>query len=164
MSLSFFLGEEEAGWFNNIFSTYCTPADFSGILASCNADSLAIDNEEALFEIVVNSAVEFAVHCVVLEHVSHVVNGEKVVDSNYFDVIALGWGTEYEPADAAKTINTYFCHNFVYKIGLLCSFWSYWKLLRRNANRSRADGGLGRAPKTPQRYYYFLNFRQVSAK
>ncbi len=51
-------------------------------------------------------------HCVILKHVSHVVNGKKVVDSDNFDVISLGGSTEYETSDAAKTINTYFSHSF----------------------------------------------------
>ena len=111
MGLSFFFSEEETGRLNNVFSTYSAPADFSGILASCNADSLAVDDEERFFHIVVNGAVELAVHGVIFEHVSHVVNGKKVVDSNYFDVITFCRSTEHETSDAAEAINTYFCHN-----------------------------------------------------
>ena len=90
VSLSFFLCEEKTCRFNNVFSTYSTPADFSGILACSNTDSLAVYNEKAFFQVIVYSAVEATVHCVILEHVSHVVNGEKVVDSNYLDVVSLG--------------------------------------------------------------------------
>ncbi len=50
-------------------------------------------------------------HCVILEHVSHVVNGEKVVDGDNFDVFALCGGTEDKTADTAEAVNTYFSHS-----------------------------------------------------
>ena len=113
MSLSFFLCEEETGRFNYVFSTNFTPTDFSGILASGYADRFAIDNKEALFHVALNGAVKVTVHGVVLEHVSHVINRKKVVDSNYFDVVSLGGSTEHETSDAAKAIDTYFSHNVI---------------------------------------------------
>ena len=111
MCLSFFLGEEETGGFYNVFSTYCAPCDFCGVLAGGNADVLAVYDEFALFHVVVNGAFELAVHGVILKHVSHVVYGEKVVDGNYFDVVALGGGTENETSDATKAIDTNLCHD-----------------------------------------------------
>ena len=77
----------------------------------------AVNDELAFLEVIVNSAVKLTVHCVILEHVSHVVNGEKVVDGNYFDVIAFGRGAEDKATDTAKTVNTYFCHNFKIILG-----------------------------------------------
>jgi hypothetical protein len=111
VSLSLLFGEEETGRFYYVLGTYSTPGNLSRILAGGNADVLAVYDEEALLQVVVNGSVELAMHGVVLEHISHVVNGKEVVDSNYLDVIALGGCTEYEPADAAKSIDTYFCHN-----------------------------------------------------
>ena len=111
VGLSLFLGEEETGGLNNVFSAYFAPCDFFRVAASGNADGLAVDNEEALFEVIVNSAVELAVHGVIFEHVGHVIYGKKVVDGNYFDVIAFGRGTENEASDASETINTDFSHN-----------------------------------------------------
>ena len=35
----------------------------------------------------------------------------NLVDGNYFDVVALGWGAENEPADTAEAVNTYFSHS-----------------------------------------------------
>ena len=81
------------------------------ITTCSHADVLAVDDEFALFEVEVNSAVELAVHGVVLEHVSHVVNGKKVVDCNYFDVFALGGCAENEATDTAEAVNTDFSHN-----------------------------------------------------
>ena len=137
VTLGFFLCEEEAGGLNNVFSTYCTPGDFCGVLACCYADVLAVYNQFALFEVVVNGSVELAVHCVILQHVSHVVNGKKVVDSDYFDVVALGGGTEDEATDATETIDTYFSHSFEieYWVVCMCLFYCWlcpaWGVLRR---------------------------------
>ncbi len=50
-------------------------------------------------------------HGVILEHVSHVVNGEEVVDSNYLDVVTLCRRTEHETSDTAEAVNTDFSHS-----------------------------------------------------
>ena len=110
MSLSFFFGEEQTGRFNHVFSANTAPVDFFRVAASGYADFLAVYNQEALFEIVVYSAVELAVHGVILEHVSHVIYGKKVVDSYYFDVVTFGRSAEYEATDTAEAVDTDFCH------------------------------------------------------
>ena len=90
MCLCFFLCQEQTGRLNYVFCFNTTPVDFFRVAACGNADFFAIDDQEALLHIVVNSAFETTVHCVVFQHVSHVVNGKKVVDSYYFDVVSFG--------------------------------------------------------------------------
>ncbi len=111
VGLGFFFGEEETGRLNDVLSAYSAPADFFRVAARGNADFLAVDDQEGLVHVEVNGAVELAVHGVVLEHVSHVVNGEKVVDSNYFDVVALAGCAENEATDTAEAVNTNFSHS-----------------------------------------------------
>ena len=110
MSLSLLFGEEETSRLNYVFSTSLAPADLSGVLACGDTDRLAVYDKEALVHIVVYSAVEAAVHCVILQHVCHVVYGEKVVDCNNLDVVTLGGSAENETTDAAETVNTNLCH------------------------------------------------------
>lgn len=50
-------------------------------------------------------------HCVILEHVSHVVNGEEVVDGDYFDVVTFGGSAEDKATDASKAIDTNLSHS-----------------------------------------------------
>ena len=77
----------------------------------------AIDEEFALLCIVVDSAVEAAVHGVILQHVSHVFNRKEVVYGNYFNVVTFGGSTEHKAADATETIDTNLGHNLiVYKV------------------------------------------------
>ena len=72
---------------------------------------LAVYDELALFYVAADFTLEAAVHGVILQHVSHVVDGEEVVDSNNFDVVTLGGGAENETTDAAETVNTNFSHS-----------------------------------------------------
>ncbi len=113
VSLSFFFGKEETGRFYYVFCFYCAPVDFFRVAACGNADVLAIDDEFALFEVIVYGAVEATVHCVVFEHVSHVVHGNQVVDAHHFDVVVRAGCTEHQTADTAETVDTDFnsCHN-----------------------------------------------------
>jgi hypothetical protein len=110
VSLSFFLCEEEAGGFHDVFGTYCAPSDFCGVLAGGDTDVLAVDDEFALFEVVIYGAFELTVHCVVFEHVGHVVYGQQVVDGNNLDVVTLDGGTEDKATDTSKAIDTDFSH------------------------------------------------------
>ena len=58
-------------------------------------------------------------HCVILQHVSHVIYIEEVVDTYNLHVIALLDCAKYETADTAETINTYFNHLFYCFIRLI---------------------------------------------
>ena len=109
VSLSLFLGEEETGGFNYVFSANFVPLEFGRILNSGNANATAVNDELALFHVSGNFVIELAVHGVELEHVSKIVNRAEVVDAYNFDVVAVFNGsTENETADTAKTINTNF--------------------------------------------------------
>ena len=110
VGLGFSFGEEEAGGFNHVFCAYCAPSDFCGVLAGGHADVLAVDDEFGSFEVVIHGAFELTVHCVVLEHVGHVVYGKKVVDGNNLNVVTLGGGAEDKATDTAKAIDTDFSH------------------------------------------------------
>ncbi len=111
MGLGFFFGEEETGGFNHVFCAYCAPCDFCGVLAGGHADVLAVDDEFGFLHVVVHGAVKLTVHGVILQHVSHVVYGKKVVDGNNLNVVTLGGSAENKATDTAKAVDTYFCHN-----------------------------------------------------
>lgn len=83
---------------------------FCGVLAGGDTDVLAVDDEFALFEVVIYGAFELTVHCVVFEHVGHVVYGQQVVDGNNLDVVTLDGGTEDKATDTSKAIDTDFSH------------------------------------------------------
>ncbi|CCY64208.1 glyceraldehyde-3-phosphate dehydrogenase [Prevotella sp. CAG:1124] len=106
---------------NNIFSADFVPLQVSSVLLSCNADVVAVYDKLVLLNVSLNCAVELAVHCIILQHVSHVVNRQKVVDTYNNDVILVSLferSTENETTDTAKTVNTNFNHLFVYFKGL----------------------------------------------
>jgi hypothetical protein len=108
VSLSLFLCEEETGRFNNVFSTNFVPLQVSGVAFSGYADLFAVYDEEAVFNVSFDGAIELAVHCVILEHVSQVVNGAAGVDTNNYEFVTLSRSAENETTDTAETVNTYF--------------------------------------------------------
>ena len=58
-----------------------------------------------------NGALKLAVHGVILEHVSHVIGSDQVIDADDFDILVVEAGTENETSDAAKTVDTNFDHS-----------------------------------------------------
>ena len=82
-------GQEQTCRFHHIFGTHFVPLQIGGIFLGSHADGVAIDNEQVLFSIHFDGAVELAVHGVIFEHVSHVVNRQQVVDSNHHYVIHI---------------------------------------------------------------------------
>ena len=110
MAFGFFLGEEEAGGFYHILGADFVPLEVGGIFLGGDADLLAVHGQGAVLYVSLNGAFEAAVHGVVFQHVCHVIHRAEVVDAYYFDVISLDGCTENEPSDAAKSIDTYFCH------------------------------------------------------
>ena len=117
MSLSFLLSEEKTGRFNYVLGTYLTPADLFRVAACSHTDCFAVDNQEALLEVIVYSAVEATVHCVVFQHVCHVVNGQEVVDGYYFEILSFCRGAEHETSDTAEAVNTDFSHFLLIVLG-----------------------------------------------
>ncbi len=102
------VGQEEASGFHNDVNTEGTPSDVGGILFGEHLNLVAIDDEEVAFERHV--VLESAVHGVVLQHVSEVVNVEKVVDTDNLNVLGEVFHSSAEDhtADAAETIDTEF--------------------------------------------------------
>ena len=106
MAGSLLLGQEQAGGLDNILSTQLSPGQVGGIALGRDGDFLAIDNDGILGGL--HSAVEDAVHGVVLEHVGQVIGGAQVVDADNLNLGMVHSGTEDHAADAAKTVNTNF--------------------------------------------------------
>ena len=77
----------ETGGFNDILGTNLTPGDVLGFLLGVDVDVLTIDDEFLLLQVIVHSTVEAAMHGVILEHISHVVNVKQVIDTYYLDVV-----------------------------------------------------------------------------
>ena len=77
---------------------------------------VAVDDELALLDVVVDRALELAVHRVVLEHVSQIIHRAEVVDTHYLEFVGLrAGGTEDHTADTAEAVDTDFnsCHNLL---------------------------------------------------
>ena len=77
---------------------------------------VAVDNQLVLLGINLDGAIELAVHRIILQHVSHVIHGQQVVDTyNYYviHVVLLEGRAEHKAANATKSVNTdfNFCHN-----------------------------------------------------
>ena len=106
VSLSLLLGQEQTGRFNDVLGAHLVPFQVRGIFLGRYADSLTVDDQLALLDIVVDRAVELAVHRIVLQHVSHVIHRYEVVDAHYFDLIVGACGTEHQTADTAETVDT----------------------------------------------------------
>ena len=105
--LAGFLGQEEAGAFDDDVGADFVPLQVGGILLGGQADLLAVDDQVVAFD--GDVAVEAAMHGVVLQHVGQVVGLEQVVDADDFDVgEILGDGAECHAADAAETVDANF--------------------------------------------------------
>ena len=114
MSLSLLLGQEQTRRFNNILGTYLVPLQVCGILLGGYADGVAVYDQLALLNVVVDLALELAVHRIVLEHVCQIIHRAKVVDAHDLVLVGLRAGsTENHTADTAKAVDTDFnsCHN-----------------------------------------------------
>ena len=82
-------GQVETGGFNDILGTNFTPGEVLCFLFSINVDVLTIDDELFLLQVIVNSALEAAMHGVILEHIGHVVNVKQVIDTYYLDFVNI---------------------------------------------------------------------------
>src|SRR4030042_71659 len=101
-----FLCKEKACRFNYIFSAYLVPFQVSRILLCSYTNALPVYNKLPISDF--DLSIEFAVHCVIKEHVSYIIYFEEVVDSNYFYIVPLQGSPEGQSADPANTVDTYF--------------------------------------------------------
>ena len=105
--LAGFLGQEQAGGFDDDVSTDFVPLQVGGIALLGQADGLAIDDDVTAFDL--DIALEAAVHAVVLQHVGEVVGLEQVVDRHHFDVgEVLDGAAQHVAANAAEAVDTDF--------------------------------------------------------
>ena len=96
--------------------TYSASTSFQvrGILLGGHADGVAVHDQLALLDVVVDRALELAVHRVVLEHISQVVHRAEVVDAYDLVLVSLrAGGTENHTADTTESVDTNLdsCHN-----------------------------------------------------
>ena len=110
MSLSFVFAQEQTCRFNNVFSTYSIPFQVSRVSFSSDTDRLTVNDQFAVFNICFDSTVELTGHCVILQHVSQVVNRAKVIDTYDLNIVSLHCSAENETSDTSESINTYFNH------------------------------------------------------
>ena len=103
-------GEEAACRFDDVFSADFVPFEVCRIHFSRYADSFAVYDKAAVFNVGFNRAVELAMHRVIFEHVCHVVYRAEVVDAYDFDIVASLGSAENKASNTAKTINTNFNH------------------------------------------------------
>ena len=110
VALSLLLGEEEAGGLYDILRADLAPRQVLLLALAENSDLTAVYDDGMIG--VVNGAVELALHGVILEHVSHVIGGDKVIDADDFDVLVIKAGAENKPSDAAEAVDANFdvCH------------------------------------------------------
>src|SRR5574344_283780 len=103
----------ETSRLNNILSTDFIPFQISSIFLSCDTDVVTINNQFVLCCINLDCSVELSVHCIILQHVSHVLYREKVINTYYYNVVLVSLfksRTENETADTTETVNTNFNH------------------------------------------------------
>lgn len=98
------VGQEEAGGLDDVIRADLVPLEVGGVALGGDADGLAVNDELAVLDL--DGALEAAVGRVILEHVSHVVGVEQVVNTYNLDVVALAGGAEDETADASETVDT----------------------------------------------------------
>ena len=106
MSFGFFLGQEQAGRFNDIFGAHFVPFQVCGIFFSSYADRVAVDNQCVFLHF--DRAFKLTVHRVVTKHVSHVIHRNQVVDSDDFQIVFGHCGTKHQASDTAETVDTNF--------------------------------------------------------
>ena len=81
---------------------------FAGSFSAVTRIDVAVHDELALLHVIVDRTVETAVYRVVLEHVSHVVYRNEVVDTYNLNVCIVACSTEYQTADTTETVDTNF--------------------------------------------------------
>ena len=110
MSLSLLLGQEQTGRLHYILSLNLVPLQISGVTLCGDTNLLTVNDQLAVLNISLDSAIESTVHSVILQHVSQVIYGAKVIDTYYLDVVASLSCAENETTDTAKSVNTNLNH------------------------------------------------------
>jgi hypothetical protein len=111
--LCLIVSEEETCRLNYVLSTNLIPLQVLRITLSSNTDVVTVNDQLALLNVSLDSTVEMTVHCIILQHVSHVIYWAQVIDSYYLYflcVLSLNCRTEYETTDTAKSVNTNLNH------------------------------------------------------
>ena len=105
VTLRFFFSQEQTGRFDDIVSLNFVPLQISRIFLSRDADGFAVDHQFAVFDF--NRAVEAAMHGVIFEHISHIIDINQIINADDFNIVSGLGGTENQTSDTAKTVNTY---------------------------------------------------------
>ena len=119
MSLRLFLCKEETSRLYNVLCTDFVPLQISRVALCSYTDNVTVYDELRLFNVSFDSAIEYTVHGVILQHVSKIINWAEVVNTNYnyvLSVCLLKTCAEYETADTAKSVNTNFNHLSLFKV------------------------------------------------
>src|SRR5690606_26146171 len=100
---------ENAGRFHDILDTQLSPGQILRILLSKYPDLLAVDNNTVAVD--AHFALELAVHRIILQQMGQCRSVSQVVDGHKFEIGVVDPSSEDQPADTAKTIDTYSdCH------------------------------------------------------
>ena len=112
MILRLFLGQERAGALEHILDTQLAPGQELRVAVVEQRDTLAVDDQgRVLAVLVIDGAVEAAVHGIVLHGIRQLLRRFiRCVDGDDLDIVSADCGTEHQSADAAKTIDTNFNH------------------------------------------------------
>ena len=111
MCFGFFFREEKTGGFHYVFHSDLIPFQIGRVLLSCNSNGFPVYYQLTIFDF--DCPIETTVYTVVLEHVRHIFHIDQVVDGYNFNVASVLClcCAEYQAADTAKAVNTYFRHN-----------------------------------------------------
>src|SRR6478736_8853314 len=104
------LVEEDTGGFDDGGSAHGAPVELRRIGLSGAADRLAVDDELAVRNF--DTALEAAVHRVVLQHVCEVLDLEQIVDRDDLDIATANGSAKNHATDAAEAIDTDLDHIF----------------------------------------------------
>ena len=116
MGLGLLLGQEQTGGFDDVLSADFVPTEVGGILLGGDADAVAVDDQVSVFHF--DRTVELSVDRVILEHISHVLHVDEVVDTDDYDVVSFLGGPEDQTADTSEAVDAYFDFFHCFPIGL----------------------------------------------
>lgn len=106
-----FVGQEATCTFYYIVCTHFVPGQAGRIFFCRNTDFAAVHYQIPVFFIDFDTAGETAVHRIIFQQISHIVQRQKIIDGNYLDVIPLFCHPQYETPDTSKSVDPDFNHN-----------------------------------------------------
>ena len=113
MRLCFLLCKEETCRLNYILCSNLVPFQIGRILLCCDSDCIAVNNQFAILNLY--CSVELAMHCVILEHICHILYINKVVNSYNLNIISVLCSSENQTSDTSESVDTNFnfahCNN-----------------------------------------------------